>query len=332
LSATLTVLDVGHGNSAVISGPDGVVVIDAGPGGGDLLRYLREEDVTKITCIVISHVDADHLRGLLAVLAEPLVTVEQVRINPDAEKQSDLWDDISWTLDHLDQSGDCEFLTSCVRGDALPAVDPDVALEVVAPVKVLAAHGPGWTDQSGRTATTNTCSVAVRITVSGDPAALLAADIDEMGLSYLLQQESELPVHLLVFPHHGGNVRLGADGATNAAFAETLIAATDPTTVIFSTGRGRHANPRPEIVMAVRARVVDVRIACTQLSEQCRAKPIDDDDDPPHLLTLHSRGRENGSCCAGTMRWDLSNDVEPGAVAHKAFVASVAPTALCREH
>jgi beta-lactamase superfamily II metal-dependent hydrolase len=330
LSATLTVLDVGHGNSAVVDGPDGVVVIDAGPGGGDLLRYLREEHVDRIACIVISHVDADHLRGLLAVLAEPSVAVEQVRINPDAKKQSELWDDIAWTLDHLDQSGDCEFLLSCVRGDALPAVAPDVALEVVAPVKSLAAHGPGWTDPCGQTATTNTCSVVVRIKVSGAAAALLAADLDEMGLSYLLQQEPELLVNLLVFPHHGGNVRIGADGTANVGFAETLITATVPTTVIFSTGRGRHATPRPEIVAAVRARVADVRIACTQLSEHCRAEPINEDDDPPHLLMLHARGREDGSCCAGTMRWDLSSEIEPGAVTHQAFVASVAPTALCR--
>jgi beta-lactamase superfamily II metal-dependent hydrolase len=323
-------LDIGHGNSTIIAGSEGVVVVDAGPGGGDLLRYLREEEVDRITCIVISHADADHLRGLLALLAEPSVAVGQVRINPDAAKQTELWDDIVWMLDHLDQLGDCEFIPSCVRGDELPTVDPTLLVEVIAPVKGLAAHGPGWTDPQGRTATTNTCSVVVRVSVSGDPAALLAADIDEMGLSYLLQQEPNFPVSLLVFPHHGGNVRAGADAIANVSFVDALMTATNPTTIIFSTGRGRHATPRPEIVAAVRAQVPDVRIACTQLSEFCRADPTDDIDDPPHLLPLHSRGRESGKCCAGTMRWDLLNEVQPDAISHQAFVAKVAPTALCR--
>ena len=124
MSATLTVLDVGHGNAAVLAGPDGVVVIDAGPGGADLLRYPREEDLTEVKCVVISHVDADHLRGLIAVLEEPTIRVAQVRLNPDAAKESELWDDLAWTLAHLDQEGECDFRTSCVHGDILPGSPP----------------------------------------------------------------------------------------------------------------------------------------------------------------------------------------------------------------
>ena len=263
MSATLTVLDVGHGNAAVLSGPDGVVVIDAGPGGADLLRYLREEDLTELTCVVISHVDADHLRGLIAVLEEPSIRVDQVRLNPDAAKESELWDDLAWTLAHLDQAGECEFRTSCVQGDILPEVAPEVSLEILAPTKELAAHGPGWTDRTGRTATTNTCSIVVRVAVDNEPAAVLAADIDAMGLFYLSNLGLNLHAPLLVFPHHGGNVGVRTDPSANAAFATTLLASVAPETVIFSTGRGRHGTPRPEIVAAIRAQVADIRIACT---------------------------------------------------------------------
>ncbi len=328
MSACLTVLDVGHGNAAVISGSDGVVVIDAGPGGGDLLRYLREAEVSELKCVVISHVDADHLRGLIAVLEEPSIRVAQVRLNPDAAKQSELWEDLAWTLANLDQAGDCDFQTACVQGDELPKVSDGVSLSVVSPTKELAAHGPGWTDSSGRTATTNTCSVVVRVVADGEGAAILAADMDAMGLAYIGKTKLDLAAKLLVFPHHGGHVGGRSDPAVNAVFANELLDSVGPETVIFSTGRGRHGTPRPEIVAAVRARNTAIRIACTQLSERCRPDPISLKA-PGHLLPLHARGRENDSCCAGSMRWDLSTLIEPDAIAHDAFKASEAPTAMC---
>lgn len=329
MTATLTVLDVGHGNAAVVSGPDGVVVIDAGPGGADLLRYLREESISRIDCVVISHVDADHLRGLIAVLEEPSIAVAQVRLNPDAAKDSELWDDLAWTLAHLDQVGEFEFRTSCVQGDVLPAVSPDAVLDVLAPVKELAAHGPGWVDPSGRVATTNTCSVVVRLGLAQEPAAILAADIDEMGLSYMQVVHADLRAPLLVFPHHGGSVATGANATRNAAFATSIVGSVQPHTVIFSVGRGRHGTPRPEIVAAVRAQVEDVRIACTQLSEHCR-RDLPRADEAPHILSLHAHGRASHSCCAGTMRMDLSAVLKPDRVDHDAFKDAEVPSAMCR--
>ena len=329
MTATLTVLDVGHGNAAVVNGPDGVVVVDAGPGGADLLRYLREEGISEVDCVVISHVDADHLRGLIAVLEEPSITIAEVRLNPDAAKDTELWNDLAWSLAHLDQAGEFEFRTSCVQGDVLPTVAPDVVLDVLAPVKELAAHGPGWTDPSGRVATTNTCSVVVRLALAQQSAAILAADIDDMGLSYMQGVHTDLKAPLLVFPHHGGNVATSANAARNAAFATSLVGSIEPHTVIFSTGRGRHGTPRPEIVSAVRAQVEDVRVACTQLSEFCRPdRP--DADEPRHLLSLHAHGRESHSCCAGTLRWDLSSVLEPDRVAHDNFKDAEVPSAMCR--
>lgn len=329
MTVSLTVLDVGHGNAAVVKGPDGVVVIDAGPGGADLLRYLREESISEVDCVVISHVDADHLRGLIAVLEEPSITVAEVRLNPDAAKDTELWNDLAWSLAHLDQESEFEFQTSCVQGAMLPAVSRDVVLEVLAPVKELAAHGPGWTDSSGRVATTNTCSVVVRLGFAQEPAAILAADLDEMGLTYMQDVHANLKAPLLVFPHHGGNVAADANEARNAAFATSLVSSIEPRTVIFSTGRGRHSTPRPEIVAAVRAQVEDVRIACTQLSKFCRPDPPRDDEQQ-HLLSLHAHGRESHSCCAGTLRWNLSTVLEPDRVDHNTFVDAEVPLAMCR--
>ncbi len=67
----ITVLPVGQGDSSVFEFPNGqVMVIDGGPREEYLLRFLRQRHIKKIDIMVLSHPDADHLVGLLKVLAE----------------------------------------------------------------------------------------------------------------------------------------------------------------------------------------------------------------------------------------------------------------------
>jgi competence protein ComEC len=139
----------------------------------------------------------------------------------------------------------------------------------------------------------------------------------------------DLRTPILVFPHHGGNVRSNASVEDNAAFTRRLCEAVQPGTVMFSLGRGRHQTPRPEIIRAVRDSGAGVRIACTQLSEACA------EERPPadafgHLAPLAARGHDYNQCCAGTLRIPLHGGIEPDADAHEAFKAEYAPTALCR--
>ncbi len=56
LSRSISILDVGHGNGAVLVDDNGVVVIDAGPGSA-LLEFLRHEGIDRINVLLISHAD-----------------------------------------------------------------------------------------------------------------------------------------------------------------------------------------------------------------------------------------------------------------------------------
>ena len=58
----LTILDVGHGNAAVLADTGGVVVIDCGK-GGTLLDYLETVGIKKVDVLLISHADSDHIRS-----------------------------------------------------------------------------------------------------------------------------------------------------------------------------------------------------------------------------------------------------------------------------
>ena len=87
---TLSILDVGHGNAAVLMDTDGIVVIDCCP-DTTLLEFLREERIGHIDVVLISHADKDHIRGLITLVASEACSIGRVRLNSDALKDTDLW-------------------------------------------------------------------------------------------------------------------------------------------------------------------------------------------------------------------------------------------------
>ena len=60
----LIVLDVGHGNCAVLRDREAVTVIDCPPPATTLVETLEVLDINIIDQILISHADIDHAGGL----------------------------------------------------------------------------------------------------------------------------------------------------------------------------------------------------------------------------------------------------------------------------
>ena len=316
----VVILDVGHGNCAVVRHGTRCVVIDAGP-NTSLLEYMLENEIETVEEILISHADTDHLKGVDALLDHDGISINSVRLNSDAAKGSNQWDAMLYSLDDRRRSDEIQLEVQLAEGLKIPFIDGTI--EVLAPSAYLAGKGPGSRDSGGCRITTNTISAVVRVTIS-DRSVLFTGDIDEVGLHHLLATDQDMSAEVLVFPHHGGNVGSSANAASNRRFTDRLLSAVNPEIIVFSISRTRYDNPRPEIIDVVTAGQPR-KVMCTQMSRRCLERSPNDDG---HLATAFADGRRSGNCCAGSIIISSAN-LQPSIASHTEFVLSTAPEALC---
>jgi len=322
----LCFLDVGHGNCAVlIAGNEDVIVIDVGRQSA-LSEFLQQQEITHIQSIYLSHADADHMGALVGIIATQQVTIGQIFLNSDSSKNSKVWDDLLYELD-ADQTAHPITLNIRLVAGMKESLRCNVEIEVLGPSNYLAAKGPGATHRSGGQITSNTISAVIAIEVKGERLALLPGDLDKVGLTDLLRSSQALDAPILVYPHHGG-----LPGRSDpVAFCETLVSKVAPDCVIFSIGRSQYNTPRPETMRALRKRLPDARIVCTQLSKHCsETRPS---KSPTHLSGTFAAGLARRSCCGGTIVVPLDDPdrISPAQEQHTEFIHVHANTALCKE-
>lgn len=317
----LTLLDVAHGNCALVVGDEAVAIIDA-PRGGLHIDALKEMSVQDVHVVIISHADADHVSGVTHLLYDEDMRVHTVYVNGDATKTAGggglVWENFVIALADAERRGETR-VVGVKRGDVPDLHDDRIRLEVLAPSTDLVLLGAGGKVE-GRVLTSNSLSVVVRVWFGDEPIALLTGDLDELGFERLLLDGDDLRSQVLVFPHHGGR-----SGGDDEAFAGEISNAVAPEIVVFSFGREQYHNPRLEIINGTRAATPDVTIACTQLSKACSPSSLD----PLHVGTLPAQGKDLGRCCAGSLRFGQGGMREPVGAAHAEFVANSVPTPMC---
>lgn len=324
----LIILDVGHGNCAVLRDTNGIMVIDCAP-GSPLLDTLYQLGINEIACVLISHADYDHIGGLTALLTSKDVRVRSIYLNPDPLKGTDVWQD----LRHAVKDSRARSATSVNLGLTTELSKKlnvgEVEVEILAPNPEIAMSGVGGKDLSGRRLDANSMSVVVGLIHSSYRAAVLAGDIDQVGLDNLLESSDDLAADILVFPHHGGSL----GNPSGSEFSQRLCSSVAPRMIVFSIGRGRFDNPRREVIEGVRAAVPDVHILCTQLSQKCAAAVPD--LVPAHLTALPAKGKVGNGCCGGTVVVRLrgkEREYSPTKELHTGFVGSgciTSPQCLC---
>ena len=324
--AELTILDVGHGNCAILQDDQGAVIIDAGP-GDTLLKFLEDREITAVDAVLISHADFDHAAGLLALLAQEHIAVQAIFLNTETLRATALWKLLVVALTDARQRRAVKLEAQLTSASSELLRRDRIEIQILAPSPELALIGAGGQPPDGGPAlNANAMSAVIRVVVDGRPEVLLPGDLDAAGLERLLADYPEPRARALVFPHHGGRPAR----SNPADFAERLCTAVRAELVLFSIGRGKHATPHPEVIRGVLRATSGAHIACTQLSERCAASLPS--TSPPHLSERPARGRVGAACCAGTIELRLGGDLlayTPARAAHRAFVDRNAPTALC---
>jgi competence protein ComEC len=177
--------DVGQGDAFLINtGSADPVLVDAGPDPAPLRTCLQQAHVSRLDRIVLTHMHADHVDGLPAVLGR--VPVREVEVGPLAEPPAN-W---NW-----------------VRGRVLAAHVPiraarvgaeetvgDITWTVLAPRIVL--HG---TDSDP-----NNDSLVLSVRTPA-MTLLMTGDVETEGEQDLLREPAALHADVLKVPHHGSD-------------------------------------------------------------------------------------------------------------------------------
>jgi competence protein ComEC len=237
----VVVLDVGQGDATLVSMKDGrALLVDAGgipPFGspheesgttgfdvGDrvVVRTLRALDVSRLSALVLTHGDPDHILGAPAVLdAFRIATVwEGVPVPPHAGLQA---------LHRLAETHQVNWRTVQV-GDREQFGEVEV--------RVLHPALPDWERQRIR----NEDSIVLEVRL-GDVSIVLAGDIGREGEHAILPHLQRGRLTVLKAGHHGS--------ATSST--PEFVAALNPAAVIFTAGRdNRFGHPHPTVVQRFR--------------------------------------------------------------------------------
>jgi competence protein ComEC len=218
-------IDVGQGDSALIHDADGFdVLIDGGPpaAGPTVVAYLRQQGLGDVDVMLATHADADHIGGLIDVLAANDIPVRQVLYSGYAGTTQ------TWST----------FATAVANeGLALqPATYPadyqwgQVGAHVLNPLPGLA--GPPQND----------ACVVTRLDF-GNEHLLFVCDISGTVEPTVLAHLTPVAAQILKVAHHGS-----AYGSGTA-----FLAAVRPADAVISVGPNSYGHPAPETLARLQA-------------------------------------------------------------------------------
>jgi beta-lactamase superfamily II metal-dependent hydrolase len=330
-------LDVGQGDCTFIVAPDGTTVLVDCNDAYVARRFLEDHRLERIHAVVVTHLDLDHLRGVLPLLKawlESGKSVGQLYIGRDrfaagikTNAAILIEQALAW-----EKAGRLELCSPFREGQP-----KDVATGLGWSIRIVAPRYSAQVshDVRGRSEP-NELSAVVRVERSGS-AVLIGGDAT-FG-SWEAMDPADRCAKVIRTPHHGGDILQGAASWTSYP---DLYAAVAPEAVAFSVGtHNRHGHPLEEHVKAPGPSCLRL---CTQLTARCeasvashRTRALDQHGrvEFPYRHRIKSRGDRHAEVpCAGSIGVfvDSAGRIEyepPQRGWHERFVASLS-SPLCR--
>lgn len=228
-SATVTFLDVGQGDAAVIELPhrQGVYIVDtgglpswhhqesSGPFDYDIEPFLRGQGISSVDLLVLTHGHEDHV-GEVCKLADRF-RVKQAVYGGAVDQEQIMKD----SLRCLNEQG-----TSISRGQrGMAWYESESAFRIIHP-------------ESEGTLSENDLSLVLDAQIGG-VNFLFTGDIESEAEAELIQEELIRPIHILKVSHHGSHTSSG----------EAFLSRAMPAISIISVGENnRYGHPHEEVV------------------------------------------------------------------------------------
>ncbi|WP_439664035.1 DNA internalization-related competence protein ComEC/Rec2 [Lentzea sp. HUAS TT2] len=216
--------DVGQGDALVLAtdDPETAVLVDTGPDPGAVDRCLKTLGIKKIPLVVLTHLHADHVGGLGAVLTGRAVGA--VAVGPLKEP--------AWAWREVGERA---------RAQNVRVVEPKAGERFALPGLELEVMGPRRAPVvAAENTTVNDYSLVLRAHTRAG-RVLLTGDVELAGQAALLG-ERDLSAEVLKVPHHGSRYSLPA-----------FLKAVRPRVALVSVGTGnRYGHPSPHVIDVLR--------------------------------------------------------------------------------
>lgn len=213
---TVHFLDIGQGDSTLITCGDHSMLIDAGDNnvGTKIQLYLTKQGITSLDYAIGTHPDADHIGGLDVILYK--FDVNRTFM-PDIVSDTRTYDDVIQTVRNKNYK-----IEHPVPGETYSL--GDASFEILGPLKE-------YDD-------TNSNSICLKLT-HGSNTFLFCGDAELEAESDLLSSGADLNADVLKVSHHG------SDTATSQSFLQAV----SPSCAVISCGDdNKYGHPHQEVL------------------------------------------------------------------------------------